>query len=206
MKKIILLALSSTILISCFGTKQINNPIDYTYVNNETSISKSLFDDKNATISEENIQKILEGTFNLPNDLRVALVKLDNINNHNRYNYWDEEYLKSQQKFLDLFTEKLKSSKRVKSISYIPDILVSKNPTFTNIRESAVRIQSDIVVVYTINNDFYSKYKLFSKTDLKAFATTQLIILDVKTGLIPFSTIISKDFQDKMNDYDLNEI
>ena len=31
------------------------------------------------------------------------------------------------------------------------------------------------------------------KPDIKAFATTQLIILDVRTGLIPFSTIVTKD-------------
>lgn len=30
-------------------------------------------------------------------------------------------------------------------------------------------------------------------------------ILDVRTGLIPFTTIITKDFQDKKNDADINE-
>jgi len=46
---------------------------------------------------------------------------------------------------------------------------------------------------------------LFSKTSIKAFATTQLIILDVRTGLVPFTSIVTKDFQDKKNEIDLNE-
>jgi hypothetical protein len=41
----------------------------------------------------------------------------------------------------------------------------------------------------------YSKHKLFNKPELKAFATTQLLIVDVRTGLVPFSTIVTKDFQ-----------
>lgn len=205
MKKIGFLILTAIIFASCTTTKQISTPNEYNYVNNEPPITKSLFDDKSSTISEENIQKILDGNYKLPNNLRVAFVKLESSQNQRRYYWSDEQYLKSQQQYLDLFTEKFKSSNRVKNISTIPDILISKNPTFTSIRESAVRTQSDIVVIYSINSDIYSQYKLFSKTSIKAFATTQLIVLDVRTGLVPFTTIITKDFQDKKNETDLNE-
>jgi len=83
--------------------------------------------------------------------------------------------------------------------------LISNNLSFTNIREAAIRTQSDIVVVYSISSDIYSKYKMFSKTDIKAFATTQLIIMDVKTGLIPFTTIVTKDVQSKKQENELND-
>ena len=46
---------------------------------------------------------------------------------------------------------------------------------------------------------------MFSKTDIKAFATTQLIIMDVKTGLIPFTTIVTKDVQSKKKENELND-
>ena len=206
MKKIGFLILTAIIFASCTTTKQVATPHDeYVYVNNDQPITKSLFDDKNSTISEENIQKILDGNYKLPNNLRAAFVKLESTQNQRRYYWSDEQYLKSQQQYLDLFSEKFKNSNRVKSISVIPDILISNNPTFTSIRESAVRTQSDIVVIYSINSDIYSKYKIFSKTDIKAFATTQLIVLDVRTGLIPFTTIVTKDFQDRKNESDLSE-
>ena len=205
MKKIGLFILTAIIFASCSTTKQFNSQSDYSYVNNEPPITKSLFEDKSSTISEENIQKILDGNYNLPNNLRVTFVKLESSQNQRRYYWSDEQYLKSQQQYLDLFTEKFKSSKRVKNITTIPDILISKNPTFTSIREAAVRTQSDIVVIYSINSDIYSQYKMFSKTRIKAFATTQLIVLDVRTGLVPFTTIVTKDFQDKKNEVDINE-
>ena len=119
----------------------------------------------------------------------------------------DEQYLKTQQSYLDLFADKLKRSSRVTKLNIIPDLLISKTPSFTNIREAAVRMQADVVVVYAIASDIYSKYKLFSKPDIKAFATTQLIIMDVRTGLIPFSTIVTKDFlsQKKKEELDNTE-
>ncbi len=168
-------------------------------------ITKSLFDDKSSTISEENIQKILDGKYALPKNLRVSLVKLGSIQSRSNYYWNDEAYLKSQQQYLDLFTTKFKQSDRVQKITIIPDLLISDHPTFTSIREAAVRTQSDIVVIYDINSDLYSKYKLFAKSDIKAFATTQLIIMDVRTGLIPFSTIVTKEYQSKRQKNELNE-
>ena len=179
-------------MISCGTAKPITTSSGDSFTNQDTLITQSLFNDRNASISEENIQKILEGNYRLPQQLRVAIVRLDNTSQ--RRSYWgDEQYLKTQQSYLDLFQEKLKQSARVANVSIIPDLLISKSPSFKTIREAAVRMQADVVVIYTINSDLYSKYKFFSKPDIKAFATTQLIMLDVRTGLIPFSSIVTKD-------------
>ncbi|GAA3560482.1 hypothetical protein [Snuella lapsa] len=207
MKQFIFLLFTTT-LVSCIATKPINGTTvtEYNRYSEPTHpITKSLFDDKSATISEENIQKILEGEYKLPNNLRVSIVKLESIQNQRRYYWNNENYLKSQQAYLDLFSEIFKQSNRINKVSVIPDLLISSSPTFTSIRESAVRTQSDIVVIYSIASDIYSNYKLFAKSDIKAFATTQLIILDVRTGLIPFSTIVTKDFQSKKQDGEISE-
>jgi hypothetical protein len=175
------------------------------YYQSEPPITQSLFADQSSTISEENIRKILEGTYSLPQNLRISLVKLESTQNQGSYYWNNEEYLKSQQEYLDRFTESFKRSERVQQVSQIPDLLISSNPSFTTIREVAVRTQSDLVVIYSINSDLYSNYKVFAKTDIKAFATTQLILMDVRTGLIPFSTIVTKEFQSKRMDGELND-
>jgi hypothetical protein len=163
---------------------------------NEPPITQSLFNDKSSTISEENIQKILDGTYILPKQLRVAVIKLESQQKKYYWNYWsDEEYLKTQQAFLDSFTTKFKQSPRVTKLTAIPEMLLSKTPqSFTTLRESAVRMQADIVVVYSINSDIYTKYRGLGRPDVKAYATTQLVIIDVRTGLVPFSTIVTRDF------------
>jgi len=189
MKQTTFLIATIVLLTACGTTRPLVDNSDFDKPSGDTLITQSLFNDGASTISEENIQRILEGTYNLPQQLRVAIVKLEPIPQLKRYywNYWsDEQYLKTQQSYLDLFSEKFKQSSRVTKLSIIPDLLISKSPSFTNIREAAVRMQADIVVVYAITSDIYTKDKVFSKPDIKDFATTQLIILDVKTGLIPF--------------------
>lgn len=194
MKQLLVLFTTLFALSSCTGSKQINAVAETAYQDNDTLITQSLFNDKNSTISEENIQRILDGNYKLLPSLRVAIVKPDVLSQRKYRTYAsDEQYLKTQQSYLDLFSEKLKQSSRVAKLSIIPDLLISRSPSFTSIREAAVRIQADIVIIYSINSDIYSKYKLFSKADIKAFATTQLLVLDVRTGLIPFSTITTKD-------------
>jgi len=197
MKQTILLITAIVLLTACNTTRPLGNNPGSDFPSGDTLITQSLFHDRASTISEENIQKILAGTYELPQQLRVTIVRLEPTPQLKRYywNYWsDEQYLKTQQSYLDLFSDKFRQSARVTKLSIIPDLLISKSPSFTNIREAAVRMQADIVVVYAITSDIYSKYKLFSKSDIKAFATTQLIILDVRTGLIPFSTIVTRDF------------
>jgi len=192
MKQVTLFIGVVILISSCDTTKR---AATQGYANEDTLITQSLFNDKAATISEENIQRVLDGTYKLPKQLRVAIVKLESSSQ--RRNYWyywnDEQYLKTQQSYLDLFTDKFKQSPRVVNTFSVPDVLISKLPSFTNIREAAVRMQADVVVIYSIASDLYSKYKAFSKPDIKAYATTQLIIMDVRTGLIPFSTISTKD-------------
>jgi len=196
MKQVLLLAMAIALLSSCDSTRQLSLASNQgTTTEVDTLITQSLFNDKNSIISEEGIQKILDGNYKLPQQLRVAIV---NLENHQRRYYWndwsDEDYLKSRQSYLDMFAENFKQSPRVVNLSVIPNLLISNAPSFTNLREAAVRMQADIVVIYSINSDIYSKYKFFTRPDIKAFATTQLIILDVRTGLVPFSTIITKDY------------
>jgi len=195
----ITIAATALLLTSCSTTplpssrpELAGDRIDY----RDPPITQSLFNDKSATISEENIQTILAGHYALPETLRVALVKLDGGQRQRNYYYWtNEEYQKTQQSYLDLFTEKFKASRRVATVSVIPDLLISRNPTFVNIRESSVRTQADVVAIFSINSEIYSKYRAFSPDLIKAFATIEFILLDVRTGLIPFSTIVTKDYQ-----------
>jgi hypothetical protein len=210
MKQVTLVVFVMVVLIACGTPRPLTANSGSDLAGSDTLITQSLFTDRSSTISEESIQKILEGTYKLPQKLRVAVVRLEPTAQLKRYywNYWsDEQYLKTQQSYLDLFSEKFKQSVRVTKLSTIPELLISKSPSFTNIREAAVRMQADVVVVYAITSDIYSKYKVFSKPDIKAFATTQLIILDVKTGLIPFSTIVTRDFlsQKKKEELDHSE-
>ena len=170
-------------------------------------ITQSLFNDKSSTISEENIQKILDGEYKLPEKLRVAVVKLETPQKQN-YFYWnDEDYIRNQQLYIKILTDQLAKSSRVSKVVLMPELMIGKPLSITNLREAGVRMQANVLIIFSTIGDIYSKYKIFSRTDIKAFATTQVVVLDTRTALVPFTYITTKDFasQKGPNDLDILE-
>ena len=106
MKKVfyglLLLACTSCAVGSQIGQPNSGFPSQASY-QADAPITKSLFNDRAATISEENIKKILDGTYALPKTIRVSLVKLESTKQQRGYYWNNEQYLKSQQQYLDLF-------------------------------------------------------------------------------------------------------
>ena len=210
MRNLLIIA-SILLLASCDNMRRSSNNASFSsfesrgYGVSNDPITQSLFNDKNTSITEENIQKILDGSVKIPEKLRVAVIRLDQ--QERRYYWNNEEYQKMNQAYMDLITGKLKNSGRITKASSVPDLLISKPLTYTAIREAAVRMQADVAVIFTITTDTYSKYKLLSKADFKCFANTQLVILDIRTGLILFTSVVTKDAmgQKKENELDNSE-
>lgn len=210
MKKLNALIFASVFcLASCMTVKEVPSDTMVTGYGVDTpddGITQSLFNDKNATISEENLQTILDGYAFLPEKLRVAVVNVENIPSANRRYIWnDEDYISSRQKYLSVMTGNLEQQDRVKKVTLIPDMMIPSSPSFTAIREAAVRMQADVAVVYSVRGGLYSKYKVFSSDEYKAFATTQVMIMDVRTGLVPFTTVVTEEYNSKKQKSDFND-
>ena len=171
----------------------------YSNGSSHESITESLFADKDRTLSEEDIQRLLNGKLNLPDTLRVALFRygMNNRYYNKFYAYADESTIHSQQDYIDTLISGLKDNRRVQNVHPIPSLMLSSSPTITQLRETSVRLLSDLLIVYSSTSDIYYKYKTFKKDEAKAFATTEVMIMDIRTGLIPFSTTITKDYLTK---------
>jgi len=169
-------------------------------------IKQSLFDSKDRTISEESIQKLLSGKLVLPDTVRIAIYQYAKApRNRYYYSYYsDEDFLKTQQSFIDTLLNRLSDASRVRKVVLIPNLMISSTPNITNMRETAVRLQADLLLVFSVTSDIYYKYRVFSRDEAKAFATTECMLMDIRTALVPFSTIVTKDFYSKKKDSDTN--
>ena len=196
----------SILMLSCGGENKITSTNSAPEYGEPDPIKQSLFDSKDRSISEENIQKLLNGQLNLPDTVRVALYQYTKAP-RNRYYYGyatDEDYLKAQQSFVDTLINMISKSKRVRKVVLIPNLMISSTPNITNMRETAVRLQADLLLVFAITSDLYYKYRMFSKDEAKAYATTECMLMDIRTALVPFSTIVTKDYYSKKINNDEN--
>ena len=77
MKPLQLLIAPILLLAACGTPGYVSSNGSADYRATDTIITQSLFNDKASTITEENIQKVLDGNYKLPQQLRVAIVRME---------------------------------------------------------------------------------------------------------------------------------
>ncbi|NGP90183.1 hypothetical protein [Fodinibius halophilus] len=174
------------------------------------TLKKSLFPSDQKLISQAAIGTILGNKIKLPADAKLAVIKFPDSNPRQEtslygYGYWrSEDYLKLQQSYIDTVVSGVTNAKPIRTVSLLPSLLTPKDPTIPVLREAAVRLQAPLLLIFRINSDIYEEFRFFQKNRAKAFATAELVMLDVRTGIIPFTTIVTKDHLSEKVDSDSN--
>lgn len=207
MKHLLLISPLILLLVSCGGptyhrTSDHRSGGDY----GGPLLSESLFDYKERSLSEEDIRRILEGRIPVRDSVRIAVFNFGgSVARHNTWNWYDEESLKNQQQLLDTLNWSLKRSLRVQKVVLLPSMVTGTRPNINQLRESAVRIQADMLLIFTLNSDLYQKYRAFKKDEVKAFATCETVLMDIRTGVIPHTQVVTKSVQTTKNQGDFTE-
>lgn len=167
-----------------------------TYSSSPDRLTESLFDTEGRTISEADITRVLDGYIEIPDSARVALLNLESATLRRYYpSYWsDENYRLLQQSFIDTLEHSLWRSDRVQRVNLLPQLLLSNDRNIFTLRESAVRMQADLLFIFSIYSNTYNKVRVFNKDQTKAYATCEGLLLDIRTGIVPFSTVVSRDY------------
>ena len=194
----ILTMLTIWLFASCTSTQKMPSSDQRISDTNPDLIEQSLFSSKDKTISEKDIQRLLDGEINVPDSVRIAIFNYSSHSKRNsNYRYYhyrsDEEFLKTQQAYVETLRNKLADSRKTQQIILMPSIMADKQSSITNLRETAVRLQSDLLLVYAIKSDIYYKYKTFKADESKAFATVECFLMDTRTGVIPFTAVITRE-------------
>jgi hypothetical protein len=173
------------------------------------TLTTSLFKSDQAVMGDESIQRILSSKVVLAEDARLALLKFPEPQNaalrYYGYQYWrSEDYLKTQQEYIDTITRKVTASDRVHEVILLPSLVTPAEPTIPTLREAAVRLQADLLLVFRLMSDIYYQPKLFAQDQVKAYCTCEAVLLDVRTGTIPFTTVTTRDRMEKKEKQDLS--
>lgn len=181
----------------------------YGYQENEPTLTKSLFPSDQMVISQAEIDTIMASKIQLPKNSKIALINFPSESSQRSslygYGYWrSEDYLKLQQSFIDTLSSHLLQSDFAESVIHLPSMLTPIEPTLPILREAAVRLQSPIMIVFRINSDIYEEFRFFRGNKAKAFATLELVLLDIRTGIIPFTSIVTEEYMTEKIDSDSN--
>jgi len=207
MKLLFFLIPAVILFSSCSTTDPLYDP--YTVQDPNPTLTKSLFPSDQEIMDQSAIDTILNSEIVIPEQAKVALINFpissSGQNSVYGYGYWrSEDYLKLQQSYIDTLTAELNRTDQTGSLVLLPSMLTPSEPTLPVLREAAVRLQSQLMIVFTINSDIYQEFRLFRGNKAKAFATVEMVLFDVRTGIIPFTVIVTEEYETTKNDSDSN--
>lgn len=150
----------------------------------------SLFSGDAAVLSDEAINTILNYEYSPPALSRVALMPFG----REVWSQWSEELSLASEQMKSDVVDRLRASPKIYDASYLPSILIPENRTVPHLREAAARYQADLLLVYRSFCRSFEQYRFFSADRSRAYCGVESVLLDTRTGLVPFTSIASHTF------------
>lgn len=150
----------------------------------------SLFAGDAAVLSDEAIRTILDYDYAPPALSRVALLPFG----REVWSRWSEELALASEEMKSGVIDRLRASPRIYDASYLPSILIPESRTVPHLREAAARYQADLLLVYRSFCQSFEQYRFFAADKSRAYCGVEAVLLDTRTGLVPFTTVASRTY------------
>ncbi len=164
-------------------------------------LTESLFPDDQAVLSNEAIAQILDSPVYVPDPARLAVIRFGQLP---PWWGWSDDFVRMNQEIDSDFLSHLAQSPRLEKTQYLPSLVAPRRMTIPHLREAAVRFQSDLMLVYRTQTGTYTNRRLLGSDEVRAYCTVEGILLDVRTGTISFSTVITEQFDARRSRDDKN--
>jgi hypothetical protein len=154
-----------------------------------SATAESLFKEDQAVLSNEDLQKILAAHVTVPDNAKLAVVRFG------RLPYWwgwSEDFVRVNEQIDTDFLGKLRTSPKLREVAYLPSLVTPTLMTLPYLRQAAARCQADLLLVYRTSTRTYTKQRWFATDQTKAYCTVEAVLLDTRTGLLPFSTVANE--------------
>lgn len=187
-----LIILSLLVLSSCGSIKQsaeFTQSHEY-QAREEIDQSYSFTDDK--PLKESEIRELLSKKVIFPSSIKMAVVRLGHaidITTLMNFKMKEGQSLVVNDELADTIESLRKSNKRIKEVAFIPTMLMPATPTIQNLRNIAALMQADLLLIFKSRSRTDTKLMIIKENEAKSVATVEAIVLDVKSGTIPYSTV-----------------
>lgn len=192
-------------LTACSTTFTTARPAEYTADFNSASgasgasAASSLFATDSALLGDSDIARILAHRYEAPPLSRIALLPFG----FSAWSGWSEELAIATADIESKVLATLMDSPRVYDAALLPSILVPEKRTVPYLREAAARYQADLLLLFRSSCRTFERYRVFEQNQTRAFCAVESVLLDVRTGLVPFVATATHNYDLERSDEDL---
>jgi hypothetical protein len=157
-------------------------------------------------LSEADVDRLLGAAVEVRADGRFAVLQVPSAG-ASPYASWrvgSETALRAREATVETLQRRLREGGAAE-VEALPALLVPAEASVPALREIAVRLQADALLVFRTSGDLYERYRLFRSNEFKAYATCEALLLDVRTGAIPFTTVVTTDVLTERRDEDFTD-
>lgn len=161
---------------------------------NRALLQQSLFRSDEERLSNAEIETILSSRIQLPQSAHLTILRLGAIDETLSWAFPTEA---------DPFAL-LAATPRLARVSWLPSLLVPEKLNVPALREAAARFQADLLMVYRTPCQRFQNYRLFGDDRARTYCVAEGLLLDVRTGIIPFSTAVAREVEVREERGDVN--
>lgn len=200
MRVLLIAALSGVVAACTAPVSTLQRPDAYYAAEPLQATEASLFSGDAAVLSDAQIATILAYDYSPPELSRIALMPFG----RELWSDWSEELAIASEAMQREVIDALRASPRIYDASYLPTILIPAQKTVPHLREAGARYQADLMLVYRSWCRSFERYRIFSADRSRAYCGVEAVLLDTRTGLVPFTSVAYESFEATQNDADFN--
>lgn len=151
--------------------------------------------------NEGDINNYLSYRMILPAKCRVAIL---NLSPKKSWSYYSSDFVYLDKEMVKGFVAQLNDSPRIYDASFLPSMLVPKKKTIDGLRAAAARYQADLLLTYRSECEDFQKYNILNPNQNKAYCTVEAVVIDTRSGIIPFTAIATNEFTAEKSEQDFN--
>jgi hypothetical protein len=206
MKKLICLVAFAA--VGCQGAGSLYRSEGY---KERPSINASLVRDEQAMLSEEAIQKLLSSRIRIPDRVKLAVLPLGHTGTLGEVRFWNQDsqgldFPQQKKAYLEALEAPLAATGRFSEITHVPAMMLPPQPSLTRLREAAALMQAELLLVYFTESHLVYRHLVFARDEVRALASIELILLDVRTGVVPYAETFHAEHLETERSKDLSII
>jgi len=180
------------LMVGCSSYNTIPRPESY-YADVSSTVPADTSDlfGSGELLSDADIERILNYRLKLPPQNRVAILRLSD---DSYWRYYSNDFNQLTDSISNELIKTLVSSDKIYDASFLPSMLIPEKRTVPYLREAAARYQADLLLIYRSSCQSYNKYRFVSPDETKAYCSVEAALLDIRKGIVPFTSLSTSEF------------